>query len=141
LPGDLIAAFLWAQLQDANRIINERMQSWQNYHELLEDLEIQGKLRRPIIPEECAHNAHMYYILLASGADRQRLLDDFRRNEISAVFHYVPLHSSPAGKRYGRAHGSLDITNTNSERLIRLPLWQGVTDEQQTRVIEILRKF
>ena len=117
------------------------MQSWQNYHELLEDLEIQGKLRRPIIPEECAHNAHMYYILLASGADRQRLLDDFRRNEISAVFHYVPLHSSPAGKRYGRAHGSLDITNTNSERLIRLPLWQGVTDEQQTRVIEILRKF
>ena len=138
LPGELIAAFLWAQFEEADRITNERLASWQRYHELLEPLETKGILRRPIIPEDCQHNAHMYYVLLAPEIDRQAMLDQFRRNDISSVFHYVPLHSSPAGQRYGRAQGALEVTNRQSERLVRLPLWVGLTEEQQSKVIEVL---
>lgn len=138
LPGELIAAFLWAQFEEADRITNERLASWQRYHELLEPLESKGILRRPIIPEDCQHNAHMYYVLLAPEIDRQAMLDQFRRNDISSVFHYVPLHSSPAGQRYGRAQGALEVTNRQSERLVRLPLWVGLTEEQQRKVIEVL---
>ncbi len=138
LPGELIAAFLWAQLEEADCITQKRLISWQYYHELLEPLEAKGMLRRPIIPEDCQHNAHMYYVLLAPELNRQKVLDEFKRNEIGAVFHYVPLHSSPAGERYGRVHGNMDITNMQSERLIRLPLWVGLTENQQDRVINIL---
>jgi dTDP-4-amino-4,6-dideoxygalactose transaminase len=139
LPGELIAAFLWAQLEEADRITKQRLASWQRYHELLEPLEAKGILRRPIVPDDCEHNAHMYYVLLAPELDRQKLLDFFKRNEIWSVFHYVPLHSSPAGKRYGRPHGDLDVTNQQSERLVRLPLWVGLSVEQQDRVVEVLR--
>ena len=139
LPGELIAAFLWAQLEEADRITNERLASWQRYHELLEPLEAKGMLRRPIVPDGCEHNAHMYYVLLSSEIDRQKVLDVFKRNEIWAVFHYVPLHSSPAGKHYGRSHGDLAVTNQQSERLIRLPLWVGLSHEQQDRVVEVLQ--
>lgn len=138
LPGELIAAFLWAQLEEGDRITEDRLNSWIRYHELLEPLEAEGVLRRPIVPEGCQHNAHMYYVLLASEIDRQKLLAEFKRNEILSVFHYVPLHSSPAGVRYGRAHGELDVTVRQSERLIRLPLWVGLSSEQQTRVVEVL---
>lgn len=138
LPGELIAAFLWAQLEEADRITNERQASWHRYHELLEPLEAKGILRRPIVPDECQHNAHMYYALLAPEINRQKVLDSFNRNEIRSVFHYVPLHSSPAGKRYGRSHGDLDVTNHQSERLVRLPLWVGLSDEQQDRVVQVL---
>ena len=138
LPGELIAAFLWAQLEDADSITAKRLQSWQRYHEMLEPLESGGLLRRPIIPSECEHNAHMYYILLSPEIDRQRVLDEFKRNEIWSVFHYVPLHSSPAGMRYGRAQGSLDVTNSSSERIVQLPLWVGLSDEQQEFVVETL---
>lgn len=138
LPGELIAAFLWAQLEEADRITKERLASWQRYHELLEPLEAKGILRRPIVSDDCEHNAHMYYVLLAPEIDRQKILDLFRRNEIWSVFHYVPLHSSPAGKRYGRPHGDLDVTNQQSERLVRLPLWVGLSNEQQDRVVEVL---
>lgn len=139
LPGELIAAFLWAQLEEADRITKERLVSWQRYHELLEPLEAKGILRRPIVPDDCEHNAHMYYVLLAPEIDRQKVLDSFKRNEIWSVFHYVPLHSSPAGKRYGRPHGNLEVTNHQSERLVRLPLWVGLSDEQQDRVVNVLR--
>ncbi|MHC8412223.1 dTDP-4-amino-4,6-dideoxygalactose transaminase [Pseudomonas sp. Hz4] len=138
LPGELIAAFLWAQLEEADRITQARLASWDRYHKLLEPLESRGILRRPIIPKECQHNAHMYYVLLAPDIDRQVVLDKFKRQEISSVFHYVPLHSSPAGQRYGRTHGDLEVTNYQSERLVRLPLWVGITEEQQLRVVEIL---
>jgi dTDP-4-amino-4,6-dideoxygalactose transaminase len=138
LPGELIAAFLWAQLEEADRITQARLASWDRYHKLLEPLESRGILRRPIIPEECQHNAHMYYVLLAPDIDRQVVLDKFKSQEISSVFHYVPLHSSPAGQRYGRTHGDLEVTNYQSERLVRLPLWVGITEEQQLRVVEIL---
>lgn len=138
LPGELIAAFLWAQLEEADRITQARLASWDRYHQLLEPLESRGILRRPIIPEECQHNAHMYYVLLAPDIDRQVVLNKFKSQEISSVFHYVPLHSSPAGQRYGRPHGDLEVTNYQSERLVRLPLWVGITEEQQLRVVEIL---
>lgn len=140
LPGELIAAFLWAQLEEAERITQERLASWERYHELLGPMESTGILRRPIVPDDCRHNAHMYYVLLAPEINRQKVLDEFRRNDISAVFHYVPLHSSPAGQRCGRAHGELDMTNSQSERLIRLPLWVGLTDEQMNRVVDTLKK-
>ena len=134
-----MAAFLWAQLEEADRITKERLASWQRYHERLEPLEADGILRRPIVPNDCLHNAHMYYVLLAPEIDRKTVLDSFRRNEIWSVFHYVPLHSSPAGKRYGRTHGDLDVTIQQSERLVRLPLWVGLLDEQQDLVVDTLR--
>ena len=138
LPGELIAAFLWAQFEEADRITQDRLASWQRYHEMLELLELKGILRRPIIPDDCQHNAHMYYVLLAPEINRQKVLDEFKCNEIGAVFHYVPLHSSPAGLRYGRTHGNLDVTISQSERLIRLPLWVGITKQQQDRIVDVL---
>jgi dTDP-4-amino-4,6-dideoxygalactose transaminase len=138
LPGELIAAFLWAQFEEADRITQERLISWQRYHDMLESLEIQGVLRRPIIPDDCQHNAHMYYTLLAPEIDRQKVLDHFKHNDISSVFHYVPLHSSPAGKRYGKTHGELEVTNRQSESIIRLPLWVGISEAQQQKVVEVL---
>jgi dTDP-4-amino-4,6-dideoxygalactose transaminase len=139
LPGELVAAFLWAQLEEADRITQERLASWQRYHELLEPLASKGILRRPVVPDGCQHNAHMYYVLFAPEIDRQNVLDEFKRNDIGSVFHYVPLHSSPAGQRYGRTHGSLNVTNAQSERLVRLPLWVGLTEQQQDRVVDVLK--
>ncbi|WP_081858710.1 dTDP-4-amino-4,6-dideoxygalactose transaminase [Pseudorhizobium pelagicum] len=139
LPGELIAAFLYAQLEEAERITDERLAIWQRYHELLKPLEAKGLIRRPIVPEECQHNGHMYYVLLAPGIDRQKVLDALKKSDIFTVFHYVPLHSSPAGRRYGRTQGSLEVTDTQSERLVRLPLWIGLTAEQQENVAEVLK--
>jgi dTDP-4-amino-4,6-dideoxygalactose transaminase len=138
LPGELIAAFLWAQLEEGQAITAERLAIWERYHDALAPLEAKGLLRRPVIPEGCRHNAHMYYVLIAPEIDRQAVLAELRRNEIYPVFHYVPLHSSPAGRRYGRVHGSLDVTNGQSRRLLRLPLWFGLTEVQQNRVVDVL---
>lgn len=138
LPSEFTAAFLWAQLEAAERITSERLVIWRRYHEMLAPLEVGGLIRRPIVPEVCEHNAHMYYILLAPGIDRQPILDAFKQNVIGAVFHYVPLHSSPAGRRYGRPHGDLSHTTSMSQRLIRLPLWVGLTHLEQLRVREVL---
>jgi dTDP-4-amino-4,6-dideoxygalactose transaminase len=138
LPGELIAAFLWAQLEEAERITSDRLAIWQRYHELIAPLEARGVLRRPIIPDTCQHNAHMYYVLLAPEIDRGKVLEELKKNEIFSVFHYVPLHSSPAGKRYGRAQGNLEVTTRQSDRLVRLPLWIGLTEAQQEKVINVL---
>lgn len=140
LPGELIAAFLWAQLEEADRMTQQRLELWHRYHELLAPLEAQGALRRPCIPEDCRHNAHMYYVLLPAGMDRQEILSGMKRNNIYPVFHYVPLHSSPAGRRYGRISGALPITEALSERLIRLPLWLNLAEAQQDEVIAVLRE-
>jgi dTDP-4-amino-4,6-dideoxygalactose transaminase len=135
LPGELIAAFLWAQLEEAERITRVRLARWQRYHELLAPFEAKGMLRRPIVPDDCRHNAHMYYVLLGTGIERDRVLDELKRQRINSVFHYVPLHSSPAGRRYGRVSGEMAVTNTQSERLLRLPLWVGLTEQQQDMVV------
>lgn len=123
LPGELIAAFLWAQMEEAQTITDARLASWGVYHAALESLEASGVLRRPIVPADCSHNAHMYYALLAPEIDRDAVLSALRDADIGSVFHYVPLHSSPAGLRYGRPHGSMKMTDGQSARLIRLPLW------------------
>jgi dTDP-4-amino-4,6-dideoxygalactose transaminase len=113
---------------------------WDYYHAALAPLEQKGLLRRPIVPEDCQHNAHMYYVLLAPGVDRQAVLEALKQNDISAVFHYVPLHSSPGGLRYGRVHGSMDNTDALSESLLRLPLWVGLAPEQQDKVVDVLAR-
>ncbi|MCE5982932.1 dTDP-4-amino-4,6-dideoxygalactose transaminase [Pseudomonas sp. LF19] len=140
LPGELIAAFLWAQLEEAEPITRQRLDTWGRYHAALQPLEAKGLIRRPIIPEECQHNAHMYYVLLAPGIDRQAVLAALKGENISSVFHYVPLHSSPAGQRYGRVSGSMAVTDHQSERLLRLPLWVGMTASQQDHVIDALTR-
>lgn len=140
LPGEVIAAFLKAQLEDAEHITRTRLASWHHYHGLLEPLERKGLLRRPVVPKHCQHNAHMYYIQVKPGIARDPILAEMNENGIAAIFHYVPLHSSPAGCRYGRAHGPLKVTDTISQQLIRLPIWMGITGEQQEQVAGVLGK-
>jgi dTDP-4-amino-4,6-dideoxygalactose transaminase len=134
LPGEVIAAFLWAQMEEAQSITRNRLDIWHRYHEALAPLEEAGKLRRPIIPEGCQHNAHMYYILLESLKKRTEVIAQLKEQGVHAVFHYVPLHSSPAGKKYGRASGELRHTCDLADRLLRLPLWVDM-DEAQDRVV------
>jgi dTDP-4-amino-4,6-dideoxygalactose transaminase len=138
LPSEITAAFLWAQLEEAERITRERMDIWRRYHAMLAPLEQSELLRRPIIPADCQHNGHMYYVLLPARIDRQAVLQALKQNGIHAVFHYVPLHSSPAGMRFGRAHGDLSLTTSLSERLIRLPMWLGLSESQQQRICDVL---
>ncbi|MCS3846132.1 dTDP-4-amino-4,6-dideoxygalactose transaminase [Xanthomonas campestris] len=140
LPGELTAAFLWAQLEEAERITRGRLDTWQRYHRALQPLEQAGALRRPIVPDDCQHNAHMYYILLENEHERQRVLHTLKAQGIGCVFHYVPLHTSPAGQRHGRSADELPVTTRQSERLLRLPLWTGLSEGQQDRVIEALEK-
>ena len=138
LPNEMTAAFLWAQLEEAERITRERVAIWQRYHEWLARLEQQGLLRRPVVPADCQHNGHLYYVLLSPGIDRQATMDSLKKNGVNTVFHYVPLHSSPAGLRFGRASGDLSLTTSLSERLVRLPIWMGLNENQQQRVCDLL---
>ena len=130
LPGEILAAFLWAQMEEADSIIQRRIALWQGYHRWLEAPESAGRLRRPFIPRECTHNGHMYYILLPSLKVRTALIEELKAHDIHTVFHYVPLHSSPAGIRYARAAGPLPMTEDIADRLVRLPLWLGLEEHQ-----------
>jgi dTDP-4-amino-4,6-dideoxygalactose transaminase len=130
LPGELTAAFLWAQLQQGDDITRRRLEIWHHYHGALADAEQRGLLRRPIVPAQCVHNAHMYYVLLPSLAARTDVIRRMRAQSVMPVFHYVPLHSSPAGQRFGRVAGSMARTDDLSSRLLRLPLWIGVDSER-----------
>ena len=138
LPGELIAAFLWAQLEEAETINVDRLASWNYYHSALASLENGGRLKRPVIPAHCQHNAHMYYVLLDKNVDRNTILNELSLHEVNAISHFVPLHSSPAGRHYGRIHGSMKVTEEQASRLIRLPLWKGISLEQQDRVVAVL---
>ena len=140
LPSEIVGAFLWAQLEKADWIKSERLRIWNRYHELLEPLERRGVLRRPIVPAHCEHNGHMYYVLLANAATRERVLAQLKQEGIGAIFHYVPLHSSPAGRRYGRA-GDLPVTDSTAARLVRLPFWLGLGEERQERVAAVLESL
>ena len=141
LPGETTAAFLSAQLDEAGIITTRRIALWNTYHRLFEDLELQGLVQRPFIPEHCDHNAHMYYLILNDGINRDALLSHLRNNGINCVFHYVPLHSSPGGNKYGRYVGDMNVTNRKSEALIRLPLWIGMSTEQQELVLTSISQF
>ena len=126
LPGEIIAAFLLAQLEEADAITAQRLQLWDLYHRTFERLERAGRLRRPVLPPGCRHNAHMYYILLPTAELRTRLIERLSAQEIMSVFHYVPLHSSPAGLRFGRAATPMPNTDALSARLLRMPMWIGL---------------
>jgi dTDP-4-amino-4,6-dideoxygalactose transaminase len=139
LPGELTAAFLWAQLEEAEDITARRLDVWNRYRTHSTEIEALG-LRMPVIPAECAHNAHLFYLLLPSPAHRHDILSDLNARGVNAVFHYVPLHSSPAGVRYGRPAGSLSVTDDCSARLIRLPLWVGMPEDASQVVVDQLRE-
>lgn len=134
LPGELIAAFLWAQLQHATEITRARLESWNYYHAQFASLAETGVIARPIIPNQCEHNGHMYYLVLRDDICRSTLLSFMSERGVNAVFHYVPLHTSPAGMKYSRACGDLDKTTRLSQQLIRLPLWVGLTTTEQDYV-------
>lgn len=128
LPGEITAAFLAAQLEQAGVLTRRRLAMWEAYHAWAAPHEADGRLRRPVVPAECEHNAHMYYLLLPDIATRTHAIESLRQDGINAVFHYVPLHSSPAGRRYGRSQGDLAVTEDTGERLLRMPLWIGLEE-------------
>jgi dTDP-4-amino-4,6-dideoxygalactose transaminase len=138
--SEVTAAFLWGQLERAEEITTARIRIWQRYHEAFAELEAEGVIRRPVVPPHRAHNAHTYYLLLSDGELRTQFIEEMGRHNILTVFHYVPLHSSPAGSRLGRAHGSFAHTDDISARLVRLPLWMGLQEDDVTRVIESARE-
>jgi dTDP-4-amino-4,6-dideoxygalactose transaminase len=138
--SDLNAAFLWEQLQHAEEITRMRLAIWERYHAAFADLEEEGLVRRPFIPEGAEHNAHMYYLIVGSRPERDRLLGDLKARGVHCVFHYVPLHSSPAGRRLGRPSGELPVTEDLAHRLMRIPLWAGMADEEVDYVIEEVRR-
>lgn len=131
LPGEMIAAFLWAQMEAADDINGRRSALWEGYHAAFDRLERAGRVRRPIIPDTCGHNAHLYYLLLRDRDDRTRFIAAMQAAGIHCVFHYVPLHQSPRGQQAGRAHGELPVTGDLADRLVRLPLWLGLESRQE----------
>ena len=130
LPSDLNAAYLYAQLEKAQDVYDDRMHSWELYYEMLKPLRDKGLIELPFIPQECVHNAHMFYIKAKDLDERTSLIRYLKSNQIGAVFHYIPLHSSPAGKRYGRFAGEDKYTTKESERLVRLPMYYGLKSDQ-----------
>lgn len=136
LPSELTAAFLFAQLEKIDSINERRMQIWKRYHEAFEDMERLGIVRRPVIPAHSRHNAHIYYLLLPDLNTRTTFIEDLNEKSIQAIFHYIPLHSSPAGRKWGRTCGDLSVTNEISNRLVRLPLWIGMSEEEINWVID-----
>ena len=138
LPSEVTAAFLLAQLEDADAILRRRLQLWDRYYTLFGDPSLAVlDIGRPHVPAGCRHNAHMFYVLLPEGIDRPALLRAMNERGVNTVFHYVPLHSSPAGRRFGRTSGDLAVTDRLSARLIRLPLWADMADADQDLVVEV----
>ena len=141
LPSDLNAAYLWAQLEVYTQVYEDRMRTWGCYNKAFADLRDEGLLELPFIPDDCTHNAHMYYVKLPDLKARTAFLSYLRDEGILSVFHYVPLHSSPAGLKYGRFHGEDVYTTKESERLARLPLYYGLSEEDRALVIRTVRSF
>lgn len=141
LPSDMNAAYLWAQLEIADEINNKRLHVWNTYYEGLKDLHEAGKIDLPYVPSECEHNAHMFYIKAKDLQERTELISYLKENGIGAVFHYIPLHSSPAGKKFGVFYGEDKYTTKESERLLRLPMHIQLKDEDVEKVIETIHKF
>jgi len=140
LPGEISAAFLYAQMEEAEFIIRRRLKIWYKYHDCFKQFEEAGRVRRPFIPDECTHNAHIYYLLMQDLNDRNQFIAQARKVGVDCIFHYIPLHDSSAGRRLGKISGDLMITEDLSERVVRLPLWLGLEKEQEY-VIEAISDF
>jgi dTDP-4-amino-4,6-dideoxygalactose transaminase len=140
LPSELNAAVLASQLECAKKITIERLRLWNLYHKLLESLELEGKIKRPFIPQDCAHNGHIYYILVENLAIRTMLMERLREEGIQTAFHYVPLHNSPFGLKHSRCGSSMKITESVSDRIVRLPIWFGMNNEVNI-IVEQIEKF
>ena len=141
LPSELNAAHLWAQLLKAQEITDDRLNIWNRYYEAFQPLADRGRVELPTIPESCKHNAHMFYLKCRNLEDRTRFISAMKDREIGCVFHYIPLHSAPAGLKYGRFHGEDVYTTAESERLVRLPLYYGMKTEDVDKVIEEVNAF
>ena len=141
LPSDMNAAYLLAQLEAKDKINDDRVASWNRYYQELLPLQEAGLIELPVVPKECIHNAHMFYLKLADLAQRTSFIAHLKEKGVQAVFHYIPLHSSPAGERYGRFDGADEFTTKESERLVRLPLYYGLTAQDQACVIDAVKSF
>jgi dTDP-4-amino-4,6-dideoxygalactose transaminase len=141
LPSELNAAYLYAQLEEAEKIYDDRMASWDAYYELLSPLAQQGLIELPVIPKECKHNAHMFYIKTKDIQERSALASFLKENGILAVFHYVPLHSAPAGARFGRFCGEDRYTTNTFERLLRLPMYYGLGLDNVEYITDKIKEF
>lgn len=141
LPSELNAAYLWAQLEMAEEINQNRLASWNLYKETLQELENQGKIELPYIPDGCQHNAHMFYIKAKDLEERTKLIEHLKKNDVLAVFHYIPLHTAPAGKKYGRFYGEDRFTTKESERLLRLPMYYNLESEKIEYICEKIKEF
>ena len=141
LQSDLNAAYLWAQLEQADTINNDRLETWGYYYEHLRPLADAGKIELPVVPDDCVHNAHMFYIKVKDLDERTALISHLKERGVMAVFHYVPLHSSPAGEMYGRFHGADRYTTQESDRLVRLPMYYGLSVEDRTTVVDAVNGF
>ena len=141
LPSDMNAAYLYAQLEKADEINEARLACWNRYYENLTPLMEQGRIELPVVPEGCVHNAHMFYIRAADVVERTALIDYLKEHQVHSVFHYIPLHNSPAGLRFGRFHGEDKYTTRESVRLTRLPMYYGLTMEQVDYICEQVKKF
>jgi len=141
LPSELNAAYLWAQLEVADKINEDRLRAWNTYQEALKPLEEAGKLALPHVPEGCVHNAHMFYVKLQDLEERTRFISYMKEQGVSCVFHYIPLHSAPAGLKYGRFDGKDEYTTRESERLVRLPMYYGISEVEIQNVISAVYEF
>lgn len=141
LPSDMNAAYLWAQLELADEITKARMDRWEQYYARLKDLADNGRIELPYIPDHCTHNAHMFYIKVRDLDERTALINHLKSNDILAVFHYVPLHSAPAGIKYGRFNGTDEYTTKESDRLVRLPMYYKLTAEQTDYICDKVIDF
>lgn len=141
LPSDMNAAYLYAQLEIADEINDKRLSLWNRYYENLKPLEEAGKIILPIIPEGCVHNAHMFYLKTADIEERSSLIAHLKANDILAVFHYIPLHTAPAGLKFGRFHGEDIYTTKESERLLRLPMFYKLTLDEVDYICDKVKEF
>ena len=141
LPSDINAAYLYAQLMHADEIYNDRMTTYNAYLEALRPIADRGLIDLQYIPEYCVHNAHMFYIKLKDLDERTRFISHMKENGVCSVFHYVPLHSAPAGRKYGRFSGIDEFTTSESDRLVRLPMYYGLTPEDRDHVIDAALKY
>jgi dTDP-4-amino-4,6-dideoxygalactose transaminase len=141
LPSDMNAAYLWAQLEKADEINNDRLATWNAYYEAFKPLADKGLFEIPTIPADCVHNAHMFYLKCKDIEQRTRMISFLKEKGVMAVFHYIPLHSAPAGLKFGRFHGEDECTTKESERLMRLPLYYGLTEKDRNTVIEAVKAF